>query len=279
MNIAAQLVKIEDHSLSRQRETARPISVLIVDDHSDDFVSIERFLRMPIHQQYNAVHCDNFEQAFIEMHSGEYDIALLDYHIDGRHGTDLIEAFDRNPPVPVILFAGSKMAEFGKMEKEALDAGAFDILNKHDLSCAALTRSIGFAIKRFETESEIRNREAELRKAHEQAEAAHFSKSEFLAHLSHELRTPLNAILGFSQVLKDDTMNLGMDEKYKDYADTVHQSGLHLLDMFNDLLELTETDSDAYDERMERFKRYRTWILDREEVRRAVRKDTDGASG
>ena len=70
-------------------------------------------------------------------------------------------------------------------------------------------------------------------------------------------------------------MNLGMDEKYRDYADTVHQSGLHLLDMFNDLLELTESDTDAYDARLERFKRYRTWILDREEARRAGRKDDE----
>jgi len=273
MNIAAQLVKIEDHSLSRQRETARPISVLIVDDNADDFVSIERFLRMPFHQQYNAVHCDNFEQAITEMQSSKYDIALLDYRIGDSHGTDLIEAFNGNPPLPVIIFTGSQTADFGQMESEALEAGAFDILNKHALSCAALTRSIGFAMKRFETESEIRQREQDLREAHERAEAAHFSKSEFLAHLSHELRTPLNAIVGFSQVLKDDTMNRGMDEKYQDYADTVHKSGLHLLDIFNDLLEMTETDVDAYDAHMERFKRYRTWILDREEVRRAVRKD------
>jgi len=125
MNIAAQLVKIEDHSLSRQRETECPINVLVVDENVDDFVSIERFLRMPFHQQYNAIHCDNFEQAVAEMQSEKYDIALLDYHIGDRQGTDLIEAFEGNPPVPVIIFAGRKQADFGQMETDALEAGAF----------------------------------------------------------------------------------------------------------------------------------------------------------
>lgn len=273
MNLAPQLVKIEDHGPSGMDEAESTVNVLVVDDSFDDFLTIQRYLRMPYHRRYRAVHCDRFEEAVIEIQSGNYDVALLDERLGERRGTDVIKAFDGNPPVPAIILTGNRTTEFSEIESEALEAGAFDILDKHDFSCASLTRSIGFARKRFETEWEIRQRELEVRKAHEKAEAAHFSKSEFLAHLSHELRTPLNAILGFSQVLKDDTMNLGMDEKYQDYAETVHKSGLHLLDMFNDLLELTQTDTNAYDERMERFKRYRTWILDREEARRSVRKD------
>ena len=275
MNLAPQLVKFEDHGPTGIGGNESTLNVLVVDDTFDDFLTIERFLRMPYRLRYNAVYCDSYDKAIAEIRSGNFDVALLDEHLGEHRGTDLIKAFEGNPPVPVIILTGTQTSEFDEIENEALDAGAFDILDKHNLSCAALTRSIGFARKRFETEWEIRQRELEIRRAHEEAEAAHFSKSEFLAHLSHELRTPLNAILGFSQVLKDDTMNLGMDEKYRDYADTVHQSGLHLLDMFNDLLELTESDTDAYDARLERFKRYRTWILDREEARRAGRKDDE----
>jgi len=274
MNLAPQLVKAEDHSPSYENGTLSTVNVLVIDHSFDGYLAIARFLRMPYRQRYKAVHCETFEQGIAEMQSKKFDVALLGHQLGDQCGIDLIKAFDGNPPLPVIVLTGCSAGDFSDIESDALESGAYDILDKNDLSCAALTRSIGFACKRFETEWEIRQREAEIRKAHEKAEAAHFSKSEFLAHLSHELRTPLNAIIGFSQVLKDDTMNLGMDDKYQDYADTVHKSGLHLLDMFNDLLELTQTDTDAYDARMERFKRYRTWILDREEARRAFAKTT-----
>jgi Amt family ammonium transporter len=78
----------------------------------------------------------------------------------------------------------------------------------------------------------------EILKAKAQADAANRAKSSFLANMSHELRTPLNAIIGFSELLFRETFGpLSGDGKYKDYAETIHEAGSHLLSLVNDLLE------------------------------------------
>jgi signal transduction histidine kinase len=81
-----------------------------------------------------------------------------------------------------------------------------------------------------------------LRHAHESTVAAARAKSEFLANMSHELRTPLNAIIGFSDIVR--TKALGdAGEKYTEYADFIHQSGRHLLDLIGDVLDLAKIDA------------------------------------
>ena len=75
-------------------------------------------------------------------------------------------------------------------------------------------------------------------------------KSEFLANVSHELRTPLNSILGFAELLKD-TMSSGPDSKSARYLGNIHQSGKHLLDLINDLLDLAKIEAGKMEIRSE----------------------------
>lgn len=75
-------------------------------------------------------------------------------------------------------------------------------------------------------------------------------KSEFLANVSHELRTPLNSILGFAELLKD-TLNSGPDSKSARYLGNIHQSGKHLLDLINDLLDLAKIEAGKMEIRSE----------------------------
>ena len=86
-----------------------------------------------------------------------------------------------------------------------------------------------------------------LSAAKEQAELANRAKSEFLANMSHELRTPLNAIIGFSQMMSEETFGPLNHPRYEEYARDIRASGEHLLNIINDLLDLSKIDAGKAD--------------------------------
>ncbi len=85
--------------------------------------------------------------------------------------------------------------------------------------------------------------EETLRRAKDEAEAASQTKSRFLAVMSHELRTPLNAIIGFSEVIKDQLLGQDADARYRAYAADIFSSGQHLLELINDILDLSKVEA------------------------------------
>ena len=91
---------------------------------------------------------------------------------------------------------------------------------------------------------EARNMSDEARS---QAERANIAKSSFLATMSHELRTPLNAIIGFSEVLQSELLGPHQVPQYKEYAGDIHASGQHLLNLINELLDLSRIEAGKYE--------------------------------
>ncbi len=91
--------------------------------------------------------------------------------------------------------------------------------------------------------SELKQREAELKSAKELAEVASRTKTEFLANMSHELRTPLTAIIGFSEVLESEMFGPHSNPAYKEYAGDIRSSGAHLLDVINDILDVSKIEA------------------------------------
>ncbi|SMH47297.1 sensor histidine kinase [Mesorhizobium australicum] len=103
----------------------------------------------------------------------------------------------------------------------------------------------------FRTEKDYLIAELETAKsmsdeARRRAEDANLAKSRFLASMSHELRTPLNAILGFSEVMGSEVLGPIGNATYRDYANDIHASGQHLLNLINEILDLSRIEAGRY---------------------------------
>jgi two-component system cell cycle sensor histidine kinase PleC len=112
-------------------------------------------------------------------------------------------------------------------------------------------RATAIAMFSFRAEKDALIAELEQEKsisdeARRRAEDANIAKSRFLATMSHELRTPLNAILGFSEVMKDELFGPHTSPQYRDYAEDIHRSGRHLLDLISEILDLSRIEAGRY---------------------------------
>ncbi len=97
--------------------------------------------------------------------------------------------------------------------------------------------------------TEYRQAEANLKKAQQQAEAASRSKSEFIANMSHEIRTPMTAILGYVDLLGD----LAASDEARDFVVTIRRNGLYLLEIINDILDLSKIEANKIELYAESF--------------------------
>jgi cell cycle sensor histidine kinase DivJ len=93
-------------------------------------------------------------------------------------------------------------------------------------------------------------REAGLEAARADAESLAIGRARFLANMSHELRTPLNAIMGFSDIMREKIFG-ELPGKYVEYAQLIHEAGSHLLDLINDVLDMSKIEASKYELNLE----------------------------
>lgn len=102
--------------------------------------------------------------------------------------------------------------------------------------------------------AELEQAKSNSDEARRRAEEANLAKSRFLATMSHELRTPLNAILGFSEVMKSEVFGPLNVPNYKEYVADIHASGQHLLNLINEILDLSRIEAGRYELKEEAVK-------------------------
>ncbi|MEB3701682.1 PAS domain-containing sensor histidine kinase [Candidatus Bealeia paramacronuclearis] len=128
-----------------------------------------------------------------------------------------------------------------------------DELGRLSLSFNKMTQRLNRIYKAFEARTHaLETMNEELTLAREDAETANKTKSQFLANMSHELRPPLNAIIGYSEILKEDLIDMGQDSLCED-LDKIIQAGKHLLEIISDILDLSKIEAGKMELHYENF--------------------------
>jgi len=158
----------------------------------------------------------------------------------GHNASDLILSKARRPEIDALFdhLMQQKASEFSTGENVTKDGRTIlcEWVNT-PLVDQSGTVVGGMSLARDITE---RQQAEALRIAKEAAEAANVAKTGFLANMSHEIRTPLNAILGFSQLMRRDE---GLSARQRQQLDIINNSGEHLLELVNDVLEMAKIES------------------------------------
>ena len=145
-----------------------------------------------------------------------------------------------------ITFLGSHEVEPIAMAGIAVCAQVFFVMIARRTNETTLTM-LHYRAEKDSLIAELEEEKSKSDEARRRAEDANVAKSRFLATMSHELRTPLNAILGFSELMKDEAFGVHSNPKYKEYADDIHRSGRHLLELINEILDLSRIEAGRYE--------------------------------
>ncbi|MBT3787264.1 MAG: response regulator [Alphaproteobacteria bacterium] len=230
--------------------------LLIVDDNPANVALLEKMLKRSGYRNVESTTDSRLAKGMYE--ERRHDLVLLDIrmpHFDGYQIMEQLKEVSSEDYAPVLVLTAQTDME---TRIKALEAGARDFLNKPVDQAEALNRIRNLLEVRLlhkevsrhnhELEEIVAERTTDLRRAMELAETADKAKSEFLAIMSHELRTPLNAIIGFSDIIEQQLFG-EIGDQYRDYSGEINSSGKQLLELINNILDVTraisgETDLD-----------------------------------
>ncbi|WP_373537889.1 response regulator [Microcoleus sp.] len=218
-------------------------NILIVDDTPENLQVLSATLS---DRGYKVRGVINGKMAIRAARSGSPDLILLDIkmpEMDGYEVCTQLKADPKTAEIPVIFI--SALDEV--LDKvTAFQVGGVDYITKpfqieevlarieHQLTIQRLKRQL------LDRNTELQQEIIERKKAEEAAAAASLAKSQFVANMNHELRTPLNAILGFTQVMSRDSL---LSHENLENLRIINRSGQHLLELINDVLDLSKIEA------------------------------------
>ena len=216
-------------------------AVLIVEDDGDFAESLADLLQP---RGYSAVIVGTPEAAVTAMHGSAQvkppPVALIDLRLGTSSGIDLLARLRAERPDLIGVLMTAELDT--QTAIAALRRGAYDYFDK-SVDPQSLFAVLDRCFDRVELLRDRETAHEALRLAKEEAEAANQAKSGFLATMSHELRTPLNAIIGFSEMMLREVLGSLGNEQYRAYVGDIHDSGTHLLQIINDILDLSKAEA------------------------------------
>ncbi len=214
------------------------LNCAIIDDDPQDARLVARYVDKASSGMWRADCFHTLDSGKAALASAEFDVALVDLHLGPDSGIHLVKEFDRKAGgTPIIMMSGGADVD---IEDTALTLGAYDFLSKDSLDARTLRRAVNHVYSAHAIEEALR-RSAAL--AHTSNEA----KSSFLACMSHDLRTPLNAIIGFSDAMLMVPEGMVKEEVVREYSGYINQSGKHLLEIINTILDLSKIEQQEFE--------------------------------
>jgi len=216
-----------------------PMKILLVDDNKDNV----ELLRQILMDEYTLFFAYSGDECIAKAIAEQPELILLDVHMPKMDGYETMKKLQQDEVtcnIPVI-FASAYYTD-PVMIVRGLEQGAFDYLTK-PIDESILLAKVRTIYKIKMADDKIRQQKDELQLVNDKLQSADKLKSIFLASMSHELRTPLNSIIGFTGLMLMEVAGT-INEKQKEQLNRVKRNSQHLLELINDVLDISKIEAD-----------------------------------